>query len=100
MEQPTSDPSGTTKVVRVERSVRYNRLLVVGAIIGAALGAGYALLFPVVEGAHYTLAQAMGFAAVIGSAIGLALGGVLGLILGLSAKRKKGTAVATQSDVR
>ena len=86
--------------VQVERSVRYNRLLLVGTVIGAVLGALVATLFPVVPEAHYDLWQIAGFCAVIGGAAGLLLGGVTGLILARVAKHKRGGAVAHQTDVR
>jgi hypothetical protein len=96
-----NDRSTESKMtVPVVRSVRYNRLLIVGLVIGAAVGALLALSFPVPEDAQYTLAQAVGLAAVICGAAGLAIGGLLGIILNLVAKRKRGSAVVVQSDMR
>ncbi|MGO1434976.1 MAG: hypothetical protein ACTHZM_07935 [Canibacter sp.] len=86
--------------VNVERSVRFNRLLIVGLVLGAAVGALLAVTFPVGPDADYTLAQAVGFSAVLGAAGGLVLGGLLGITLNLVARRKRGTGVAVQTDVR
>lgn len=83
----------TQATVELQRSVRYGRLLIGGAVVGAAIASLGSLFFPVEEGALYSIGQIMGFMLLIGGAIGLALGGVLALILNLSAKRQRGTAV-------
>lgn len=90
----------TEQQVVLQRTVRYGRLLIGGAVIGALVGMLLSLLFPVAEDAEYTMGQAVGFMAVIGGAIGLGLGGVLALLLGLIAKRQRGTGIAIQADVR
>lgn len=90
----------STMTVEVERSVRYNRLLILGLVIGAVAAALIAASLPVSEDAEYSLAQAVGFAAVLGAALGLVIGGLVGIILNQLAKRKHGTAVAVQTDVR
>jgi hypothetical protein len=86
--------------VTLQRSVRYGRVIVGGAVLGIVVAAVAALFFPVEEGADYTLGQAVGFFAVMGGAIGLGLGGLVSLVLGLVARRQRGTGVAIQSDVR
>lgn len=86
--------------VTLQRSVRYGRLLIGGAVLGAVIAAIASLLFPVEEGAEYTMAQAVGFFAVLGAAIGLCLGGAVALVLGLVARRQRGIGIAIQSDVR
>ena len=86
--------------VTLQRSVRYGRVIVGGAVLGAVVAAIAALFFPIEEGAEYTMAQAVGFFAVLGGAIGLGLGCLVGLVLGLVARRQRGTGVAIQSDVR
>lgn len=86
--------------VTLQRSVRYGRVIVGGAVLGAVVAAIAALFFPIEEGADYTLAQAVGFFAVLGGAIGLGLGCLAALVLGLVARRQRGTGVAIQSDVR
>ncbi|QBE50236.1 hypothetical protein EVS81_06765 [Leucobacter triazinivorans] len=86
--------------VTLQRSVRYGRLLIGGAVLGAVVAAIASLLFPVEEGAEYTMAQAVGFFAVLGAAIGLCIGGVVALVLGLVARRQRGVGIAVQSDVR
>ncbi|WP_449282078.1 hypothetical protein [Leucobacter sp.] len=86
--------------VTLQRSVRYGRVIVGSAALGAVVAAIAALFFPIEEGAEYTMAQAVGFFAVLGAAIGLGLGGLAALVLGLVARRQRGTGVAIQSDVR
>lgn len=86
--------------VTLQRSVRVGRVIVGTAIVCALIAALATLFFPVVAKADYTIAQVMGFSALIGAAIGLGIGGVLVLILNAAAKRRSGTGVAIQSDVR
>lgn len=86
--------------VGLQRSVRYGRIIVGGAILGAIIGLVVSLLFPVAEGANYELRQAAGVALVFGGVIGLTLGAILSLVLGFIASRSKGAAIAVQTDVR
>lgn len=86
--------------VALQRSVRYGRVMISGAVLGAVLGAVMSLVFPVVDGADYELSQVVGIALVFGGVIGLALGGLLALLLGIAAKRKRGAAMAVKTDVR
>lgn len=86
--------------VGLQRSVRYGRILISGAVIGALVGVISSLLFPVAEGANYELGQAMGVALVFGGAIGLGIGSLFSLFLGILARRKRGAAMAVQTDVR
>lgn len=86
------------ETVRVERSVRYGRVVVGTAILGALVATFLTLAFPVAS-KEYTLGQVVGFMALVGAAIGLALGAVLSLILTRVARRQQGTAVAKHSDV-
>lgn len=99
---PEPEPVVVQSEVEVElrRSVRWGRLLVVGAIVGVVVGVLASLSFPVEEGADYTMRQIAGFMAIIGGAIGLGLGGLLALILNQAAKRRRGRGVAIQTDVR
>jgi len=85
--------------VQLVRTVRYGRLLVAGAIVGAVIAGVVAMLLPVPDGATYELGQAVGVALIAGAIIGLALGGALALLLGLVAKRSRGAALAMHSDV-
>lgn len=86
--------------VGLQRSVRYGRILIAGAVLGAAIGAISSLFFPVAEGADYELRQVAGLMAVVGGAIGLALGALLALLLGIVARRNRGAAIVVQTDVR
>ena len=86
--------------VTLQRSVRVGRVVIGTAIAGALIAALLSLMFPVEEGAEYTLGEVTGFAALIGAAIGLGLGGLLVIVLSAVAKRQRGTGVAIQSDVR
>lgn len=86
--------------VSLQRSVRYTRLLIVGAVLGAVALALASLAFPVAPESEYTVGQIAGFMAVVGAVLGLALGSVLGLILGAAVKRRRGAGVAVQADVR
>lgn len=92
----TANPafSCPTETVRVERSVRISRLLLLGMLVGAAIAVGVTLIFPVVPEGHYTLGQIAGFMALIGAALGLLSAAVLALALGAVARRSKGTATA------
>lgn len=90
----------TTREVTLQRSVRYGRVLTVGAVLGAAVATLLSLVFPIEEGAEYTMGQVVGFMALIGGAIGLGAGGLLALFLGLAARRRRGSGVAIQTDVR
>lgn len=85
--------SETQQSVELQRSVRIGRLLIVGAIAGALVGALVTTFYKVPEGALYSLGQIAGFMLIIGGAVGLMLGGLLALILSAIAKRKRGTAV-------
>ncbi|MBK0417831.1 hypothetical protein JD276_02120 [Leucobacter sp. CSA1] len=86
--------------VGLQRSVRYSRVILGGAVVGALIAALISLLFPIEEGAEYTMGQVVGFMLLIGAALGLAVGGVFSLILGMIAKRQRGTGVAIQADMR
>lgn len=108
---PTEDPGAapaapeqvetrTEVEVGLQRSVRYGRIIIGAAILGAVLAAIAALLFPVLPDAEYELGQIVGFMTLIGAAIGLALGAVLALVLGRIAKRQTGAAIAVRTDVR
>ncbi len=90
----------TTMEVGLVRSVRYGPILIGGAIVGAAIAAFAALLFPISEDAEYTMGQVVGFVAVLGGAVGLMLGAVLALVLGRVARRSKGAGIAVLTDVR
>lgn len=91
--------SETQQSVELQRSVRIGRLLLVGAIAGAIIGALVTLMFKVPEGALYTVGQIAGFMLLIGGAVGLTLGGLLALILTAVAKRKRGTGVLQHTTV-
>lgn len=86
------------ETVGVVRSVRFGRIIIGTAIVGAVIAALYTLSFPVLS-VDYTMGQVVGFMALIGAAIGLALGSVLSLILSRVAAKRQGTAVAKRSDV-
>lgn len=89
-----------SREVTLQRSVRYGRVLVGTAALGAIIAMLLVLVFPIAEKANYTLGQAVGFMAVIGAAIGLGIGALLSLVLGAIARRSRGSGVAIQSDVR
>ena len=86
--------------VILQRSVRYGRVIVGAVVVGAAIASLLSLVFPLAENAEYTMAQIVGFMALIGGAIGLGLGAILALILARSARRRQGSGVAIQTDVR
>ncbi|MGR4009372.1 hypothetical protein [Leucobacter sp. 1207-22] len=90
----------TKQQVELVRSVRFGRILVVFSVLGGVLAALACVFFPVNPEQHYTLGQIMGFSAIIGAAIGLCIGALVSLVLGAAAKRRRGTAVAIQSDVQ
>lgn len=86
--------------VELRRTVRHGRIIVGATVIGIVLGAVISLFFPVLEGANYELGQVVGLMAVVGGAIGLVIGALLSLLLGVIAGRKRGAAIAVQTDVR
>ncbi|WP_336660565.1 hypothetical protein [Leucobacter sp. USHLN153] len=86
--------------VILERSVRVNRVLIAGVVIGAVVAMLACLFFPIAEDAEYTMGQIVGFMALIGAALGAGVAGLLVIVLGAVARRKRGTGIAVQSDVR
>ncbi|MFT4231506.1 MAG: hypothetical protein QM606_01840 [Leucobacter sp.] len=98
--QPEPAVESVEVEVALQRSVRYGRVVIGGAVLGAVLATLACLLYPIAEDAEYTMGQAVGFFAVLGGAIGLGVGGIVALALGAVARRRRGTGVAIQSDVR
>ncbi len=86
--------------MRVQRTVQIKRLLIVGIIAGAALGAFVTLLLPVQPDGFYTIGQVSGFMAVMGAALGLLAAALVSLLLNVAAKRKKGTALAVREQLK
>ena len=86
--------------VEIQRTVRIGRVLAMGIVVGVVVAALGALSFPVAEEDHYTMPQIVGFTILIGGAVGLALGALVSLLLTLVARRKHGSGVAVQTDVR
>lgn len=86
--------------VSIVRTVRYGRVLIGAAVLGAVVLAIASLIVPADPEAEYTLAQVVGFMALIGAVLGLALGAVVSIILAASVKRRHGSGVAIQTDVR
>ena len=85
--------SETQQTVELQRSVRYGRLLIGGAILGGLVASLVTLFYPIPEGALYTMRQISGFMLLVGGVIGLLVGGAVALVLGAVAKRKRGTGV-------
>ena len=83
------------QVVELQRSVRYGRLLIGGAVVGGVIGALATTFFPIAEGSLYSLGQIAGFMLLVGAVIGLAVGGILSLGLTLVARRNHGTGVVS-----
>ena len=86
--------------VGIQRSVRFGRLIIVGAFIGAVIAVILTLLRPVDEEALYEMRQIAGFMLVIGATFGVLAGALLGLILNIFAKRRSGSGVAVHTDVQ
>lgn len=86
--------------VELRRSVRYGRIIISTVALGVVVGMVASLFFPVLEGANYELGQVVGLMAVVGGAIGLVVGALVSLLLGIIAGRKRGAAIAVQTDVR
>lgn len=86
--------------VGLERSVRFGRIIIGGAVLGAIVALILTLLFEVPEGALYELRQIAGFMIVIGAALGLGLGAVVSLVLHFIVRNKRGSGVAIQRDVQ
>jgi hypothetical protein len=96
--EPETEVSIIEERVEVVRSVRFGRVIIGGAVVGAVIATALTLSFPVAS-QDYTLGQVTGFMALVGAAIGLALGSVLALILNRAVSNRRGTAVAKHSDV-
>lgn len=90
----------TEQTVELQRSVRYGRILIGAAIIGAAVLSLLSLLTPLSPENDYSMPQVVGFMALIGAALGLGIGALLCVVLTAVAKRKHGSGVAIQTDVR
>lgn len=86
--------------VELRRTVRFGRVIVSAVILGIVVGVVSSLFFPVAEDANYELGQIAGLMAVVGGVAGLVVGTLLSLLLGIIAGRKKGAAIAVQTDVR
>lgn len=86
--------------VTLERGVRYGRVIIAFTIAGSIIAMMMSLLTPLADGGDYTLSQIVGFMALIGAVVGLAVGGLVSVVLGMVAKRRTGTGVAIQTDVR
>lgn len=87
------------QTVEIVRSVRFTRLLLVGAVIGGVIAVLLTLSMPLAEGSLYSMTQIAGFMLVIGAVIGMALGGILGLLLNIAARKKTGSAEAIYTSV-
>lgn len=85
--------------VQIVRGVRFGRLMLVGAVIGAVVALALTLTTPIAEDALYTMNQIAGFMLVLGAVIGFVVGALLGLLLNIFAKKKQGTGTAVHSDV-
>jgi hypothetical protein len=96
--EPETEVSIVEERVEVVRSVRFGRVIIGGAIVGAVIATALTLSFPVAS-QDYTLGQVTGFMALVGATLGLALGSVLALILNRAVSNRRGTAVAKHSDV-
>lgn len=100
--EPEPVETRTTVQVGLARAVRYGPIMIATGALFAIVAAIVAFVLPVQESETYTYTagQAAGFVAVLGGAIGIAVGALLALLLNLSAKRKRGTAMAVLTDVR
>lgn len=92
--------SKVEREVTLVRGVRYGRIIISFGIAGVVVAMMASLMIPVAADANYTIGQIVGFMALIGGVIGLAVGGIVSVILGVVAKRRTGTGVAIQTDVR
>lgn len=99
-QQPETQVREEQVEVGIQRSVRFGRLLIVGAFIGGVVAVMLTLMRPVDEEALYEMRQIAGFMLIIGAAIGLLAGALLGLILNVFAKRRHGSGVAVHTDVQ
>ncbi len=88
----------TEQRVTIQRSARYPRLMLAGAIVGLIVGGILTLLFPV--GKDYTLGQILGFMALVSATIGLALGALLALILDRAVRNRRGEGIALHTTTR
>lgn len=90
--------TSSEETVELRRSVRFGRVIIGGAVLGALIATLVTLSFPVMS-VDYTMGQAVGFMALVGAALGLAAGAFLALILNWVAAKKSTTAVARRTDV-
>ena len=87
--QPSESMLGQSEVV-VHRSPRYNRFMIVGAVIGAIVA--FVLTMTAPAGEEYSVAQVLGFLTLGCVAAGVALAAILALVLDRMARKR--TAVA------
>ena len=88
----------TADSVRVQRSPRYSRFMLAGAIVFAVIAAVLTFAFP--ENPTYDRAAVFGFLLAVCATIGVTLGAVLALLLDRRATRRAKTAAADRIDVR
>ncbi|MGJ0203110.1 hypothetical protein [Leucobacter sp. gxy201] len=88
------------QTVELQRSVRYGRVLIGAAVLGALILSLASLVMPLDPESEYSMAQIVGFMALIGAAVGLGVGAILSVVLTAVAKRGHGSGVAIQTDVR
>lgn len=96
----TPDAGSETVHVGIERSVRFGRLLAVGAVMGAVILSLITMMQPIEEDAMYEMWQVVGFMALVGAVAGLLLGALVSLTLAFVTRKSQGTGVAVHTDVQ
>jgi len=88
----------TPQTVRVRRTPRYTRFMLVGALV--CVIAAFILTYSFPQGAGYDRNTVFGFMLLVAIAVGVTLGSLAALIADRIARRRSRTVVADRIDVR
>jgi len=96
---PEQEPETVTEQqVRVRRSPRYARFMIVGAVFFVIVA--FVLTYSLPQGSGYDRNGVFGYMALVGIAVGVTLGAVIALVLDRIASRRAATVAADRVDVR
>lgn len=98
-EQPGDEQTTVTEsAVRVQRSPRYFRFMITGAVVFAVIALILTYSFP--ENPTYSRGAVFGFLVAICATLGVALGALIALLIDRAATRRARTVQADRIDVR
>jgi hypothetical protein len=97
-QQPEEQATVTEAAVRVQRSPRYFRFMITGAVVFAVIALILTYSFP--ENPTYDRGAVFGFLLAICATVGVALGALVALLIDRAATRRARTVQADRIDVR